>query len=115
MLVTSVTEPVDTAELERRTGWAIKPEGACKGHLCVPLPRDGSPLTAEVLRAKLGMPLVGGDDVGIWALGPATAGEGRALDTADVPDIELPDVEGNPFKLSSLHGRKAIVVAWASW
>ena len=22
------------------TGWAIKPEGACKGEICVPLPRD---------------------------------------------------------------------------
>ena len=29
---------VDAKELERRTGWGIKPEGACKGEVCVPLP-----------------------------------------------------------------------------
>ena len=115
MIVGSPNETVDVEALERRTGWAIKPEGACKGTLCVPLPRDGAPLTPTVLRDRLGMPLVGSDDLGVWALGPATAGTGRALDTATAPDLTLPDVDGNPFKLSSLHGRKAIVVAWASW
>ena len=117
MIVTSPSEAVDAADLERRTGWAIKPQGACKGDVCVPLP-DGEPLTPSLLRDRLGMPLVGDDDGGdggVWALGPATVGSGRALETATAPDLELPDVDGNPFRLSSLHGRKAIVVAWASW
>lgn len=113
VLVPSPSATVDTAELERRTGWAIKPEGACKGAVCVPLPA-AAPLTAQLLGERLGMPLVGDEARGVWALGPATA-TGRALETAVAPDIELPDVDGNPFKLSSLHGRKAIVVAWASW
>ena len=29
---------VDSADFERRTGWSIKPQGACKGDRCVPLP-----------------------------------------------------------------------------
>ena len=35
--------------------------------------------------------------------------------SAEAPDLELPDVDGNPFKLSAMHGRKTLLVAWASW
>ena len=116
MIVTSPSAEIDPAELERRTGWAIKPEGACKGDVCVPLPsvRPGGALTPQLLSERLGMPLVGDEQRGVWALGPSAA-TGRALQTAAAPDIELPDLDGNPFKLSSLHGHKVIVVAWASW
>ena len=109
---------VEPDELARQTGWVVKPEGACKGEVCVPLPGDvrlddGS-LDASTLAERLGMPLVHDEDAGLWALGPATV-TGRTLDTAVVPELELPDLDGNPFRLSSLHGRKVLLVAWASW
>jgi hypothetical protein len=113
VILTSSDAAVDPAELERRTGWAIKPEGACKGAVCVPLPKD-EPLTAAVLRDRLGMPLVGDESLGVWALGPSSA-TGRALDTAEVPDLVLRDLDGKAFALSSLRGRKVVVAAWASW
>ena len=31
------------------------------------------------------------------------------------PELELPDADGNTFKLSSLRGQKVVLVAWASW
>ena len=49
----------------------------------------------------------------VWALGPESGG--RALTTAVAPELELPDADGNPFKLSAMHGRKVLLVAWASW
>jgi hypothetical protein len=55
------------------------------------------------------------DGADLWALGPETAITGRALTTAVAPELTLPDVEGNPFSLSSLHGQKVVLVAWASW
>jgi hypothetical protein len=113
MIVTSLDNALDANDLVRRTGWEIKPEGACRGAICVPLP-DGAALTPALLQDRLGMPIVGDDEAGVWALGPSTA-SGRALDSAQVPDIELPDVDGKPFKLSSLLGRKVVVLAWASW
>ena len=109
---------VDPDALARRTGWTIKPEGACLGDICVPLPadvrRDDGTLDAPGLAARLGAPLLHDEAHGIWALGPSTA-SGRALATAQAPDLELPDLDGNPFRLSSLRGRKVLLVAWASW
>jgi hypothetical protein len=51
---------------------------------------------------------------GLYAIGPSTA-TGRALTTAEAADLELPDLDGNPFRLSSLRGQKVLLVAWASW
>jgi cytochrome oxidase Cu insertion factor (SCO1/SenC/PrrC family) len=60
------------------------------------------------------MPLIHDEAHHLWALGPATA-TGRALTSTEVPDLELADRDGNPFRLSTLHGRKVLLVAWASW
>ena len=109
---------VDPGGFQARTGWAIKPEGACKGDVCVPLPgvagADGR-LDAARLAERLGMPLLRDDEHGLWALGPETGITGRALTTAQAPELTLPDVDGNPFSLSSLRGQKVLLVAWASW
>jgi len=100
-------------EFERRTGWALKPEGACKGDLCVPLPAgDGRTLDAPVVAERLGMPLVHDPAHDLWALGPES---GRVLASAEAPDFTLPDWRGEPFTLSELRGRKVVLVAWAPW
>jgi len=107
---------VSPEEFAERTGWESKPEGLCKGDICVPVGEaltDDGHLSVRALANKLRMPLVTDELHGIHALGPEAGG--RALATAQVPDIELPDVDGNPFALSSLHGRKVLLVAWASW
>ncbi len=104
-------------ELEQRTGWSIKPEGACKGELCVPLPgvvREDGALDAGALAHRLGMALVHEPRHGLWALGPETVA-GRALVSAELPEITLPDRHGSPFSLRSLRGMKLLLLAWASW
>lgn len=107
---------VDPSEFAARTGWHAKPQGLCKGDLCFPAPdainTDGS-LSVTAVAERLGMPLVSDDGSGLMALGPESGG--KALSTVEVPDITLPDVDGNPFSLSALHGRKVLLVAWASW
>jgi hypothetical protein len=111
MLVDSLD--LDPAHLERATGWTIKPEGACKAEVCVPL--DERERTAvDAFAARMGMPLVHEPKHSLWVLGPASP-NGRALTTAVAPELTLPDLDGNEFSLSSLRGRKVILVAWASW
>ena len=108
------TLDVPVEELERATGWALKPEGACRGPICVPLPAAGPTVDARVLVERLGMPLVRAEGHDVWALGPSTV-SGRALDSADAPDFELSDFLGRPFRFGSLRGQKVLLIAWASW
>src|SRR5947209_4846812 len=91
------------SEFERRTGWAIKPPGACKEERCVPLPpmADGQ-LDLRVFAERLAMPLVHEERGDLWCLGPEAGG--RALRSAQAPDLTLPDVDGRAFRLASLRG-----------
>jgi hypothetical protein len=108
MILTELDRPPE--ELERRTGWVIKPEGACRGAVCIPLPE---PFDVRDLAQRLGMAVVHDQDHDLWGLGPESGG--RALQTAELPDIVLPDREGRDFALRSLRGTKVFMVAWASW
>src|SRR5688500_15809114 len=105
---------VTPQELRSRTGWELKPEGLCKADRCVPL-HDGEPdrLDVRVLAERLGMALVHDEAHGLWALGPESGG--RALLSAELPEISLPDRHGDPFSISSLRGMKVLLLAWASW
>ena len=102
---------IDSTTFERGTGWAINPEGACKGDVCVPLPNDFDVGDAV---DRLGMALVHDDEQDLWALGPETFA-GRALVTAEAPDLVLPHINGGEFRLSSLRGQKVVLVAWAPY
>jgi hypothetical protein len=111
---------VDPAEFERRTGWTIRPEGLCKGDLCVPVPGvlasssgGQARLDLQVLAGHLRMPLVHDERQRLWCLGPEAGG--RVLEGGRVPEVILPDARGREFRLSSLHGMKVLLVAWASW
>jgi hypothetical protein len=106
---------INRADFESGTGWQLKPEGACKGEVCIPLhPAPGATVDVAKTAAQMGLPLVEDREHGLWALGPESIG-GRALTTAEAPDLRLPDLDGNEFRLASLRGQKVLVYAWAPY
>ncbi len=106
---------VSASEFEQGTGWAIKPQGACRGEICVPLPSATSDtVDVAVVAERLGMPLVHDSDERLWSLGPATLG-GHALPSPVAAELELPDLNGETFRLSSLRGQKVALIAWAPY
>jgi hypothetical protein len=114
MILTS--SRADPDEFAARTGWVLQAEGLCHGDVCVPAPAvvgDDGCLDLPVVAERLRMPLIHDREHGLWALGPASGGQ--ALSSAMAADPVLADRDGNPFLLSSLHGRKVLLVAWASW
>src|SRR5438309_1492622 len=113
MILESIDITAD--EFAAITGWEIKPEGACKGDICVPLadPAGGS-FDVAATADQLGMALVYDEELDIWALGPESIG-GRALSSAEAPELVLPDIDGNEFRLSSLRGEKVALISWAPY
>ena len=102
-------------EFEAGTGWTLKPEGACQGHVCIPLSKPaGDVIDVAQVAKDMAMPLVAAPEFGLWALGPACIGS-RALASAQAPDLRLPDLDGKPFQLSSLRGQKVLLYAWAPY
>jgi hypothetical protein len=104
---------VTPEEFAAGTGWLIKPEGACKAEVCVPLDRSrGFDVVATAERLR--MARVHDEQVGLWSLGPESLGN-RALISAEAPELELDDIDGAAFRLSSLRGQKVVLVAWAPY
>ena len=106
---------IPRSEFETGTGWHLKPEGACRGHVCIPLSQPaGDMIDVSRVAEDIGMPLIAAPEYGLWALGPASIGS-RALASAQAPDLRLPDLSGKEFRLSSLRGQKVLLYAWAPY
>jgi hypothetical protein len=108
---------VSPAAFAEHTGWHAKPQGMCRGEVCVPSPgalRADGTLDIGVVTDRLSMPLVHDPVHGVWAVGSAAV-SGTALATAVAADPELQLHGGGTFRLSSLRGRKVVLVAWSSY
>ena len=105
-------------EFAQITGWEIKPEGACRDGVCVPLPPletdAAGRIDAAVVADQLGMPIARDESHGLFALGPRS-GDRRVLDSSRMPDLVLADFDANEFDVASRRGHKVVLVAWASW
>ncbi len=108
-------EHVSPAAFAAATGWDPKPMGLCRGEVCVPAPgslRTDGTVDVAAAAARLGMPVLHDGGHGLTAVGPGTS-TGHTLSTAEAADPELIDRHGNPFRLSSLRGKKVVLHAWA--
>jgi hypothetical protein len=108
---------VPLAEFESSSGWSLKTQGACRGDVCVPLPPDAvqdGTVDVRAVAERLGMPLVHDAEARLWALGPETL-SGHALPSAEAPELVLPTIDGDEFRMTSLRGSKVVLVAWAPY
>lgn len=98
-------------------GWERKPEGLCRGDVCIPVPAGvaSGPLPLDRLGALLGRPVVVDPQERVAALGASAHERAEALRSGLAPDFELPDVNGVLHRLSDHQGRKIVLYAYASW
>ena len=114
-------------DLERTTGWAMKPEGLCKGELCVPVPPGrraefvrGDALNPTTLNVTaiwryMGHPVAHDAAGETWVLGTGATDRASTLRSLEAPDFALPDLAGDIGTLSRHRGRKVLLATWASW
>jgi hypothetical protein len=106
--------------LARATGWTLKPEGLCREAVCVPVRERAELETAAgvdlaAFAAALGRPLALDVAERAAALGTAASERGAALASLEAPDFSLPDLAGRLHTLSAHRGKKALLIAYASW
>lgn len=113
---------ISAPELEAATGWSLKPEGLCRGDVCLPVPRehaadyvDGELLNAAAFWRRMQHPVVRADAGDVWVLGTGAADRGSSLSTLEAPDFALPDLAGTTWSLSQQRGKKVLLATWASW
>lgn len=110
------------ADVETATGWTLKPEGLCRGPVCVPAPpderetflRDGAVDIAAFWRRR-DAPLAVSAAGDVWALGERAEARLEALESLQAPDFALPDLEERLHRLSDHRGEKVLLTTWASW
>jgi len=117
---TTTTVLLSPTALEQATGWDLKPEGLCRGEVCVPR-RDGDGLLVDdkidlaAFAAVMRRPLAYDADAAIAVLADAPDEHAAAFDARVAPEWTLPDLDGTPVSSSDFVGRKKLLVAWASW
>lgn len=111
---------IGAQELQRALGWQHKPEGLCRGGVCLPVrdPElvDGKGgLDLECVLALLEQPWVADRERRVLSLGRAVQERRAALEDELAPDFELPDLSGRLHRLSEQWGKKVLLTVWASW
>ncbi len=109
-------------DLPAATGWELKPEGVCRGEICVPLaPADEHDLVRDgrfdlvAFGRRLGQAIVHDAEADAWGFGYVPTADACAGRDVTVPDLTLPDLDGTPWSLAGFRGSKVLLLAWASW
>lgn len=104
------------AELPKLNEFVVKPQGACRADVCIPLGKElkqNGWLNLSGFARKLKQAVV--HDASIWSFGEIPAMRGGFLESRVAPDFAVKDRKGGTVRLSDFRGRKILLLTWASW
>ena len=107
---------VRAAELPRINEFELKPQGACRADICIPISKDltrGEWFNLTGFARKTGQAFIA--DSGVWSFGEIPLLRGTFYNSRIAPDFAVPDRKGQPVHLSDFRGKKVLVITWASW
>lgn len=111
---------VAPAELERSLGWSLKKEGLCRDDICIPVSSSpglvqGGAIDLAAFADLLDRPLACDTEARAAAIGESARDRSARMRGRTAPDFTLPDLRGRTHSLGDYRGRKALLIAWASW
>ena len=109
---------IQTTDLPRINGFELKPQGACRADICIPVPKTmtrGAYFNLTAFAQRVGQRVVADVPARVWSLGEIPVVRGAFLASRMAPDFSVPDRKGRPVQLSQFFGKKVLLVTWASW
>jgi hypothetical protein len=109
---------VRKADLPRINEFEVKPQGACRNDVCIPIPKtmlQGEFFNLTAFANKLGEKYVSDSTSRAWSFGEIPVLTGSYTSSRMAPDFAVADRKGRVVHLSDFKGKKALVVTWASW
>ncbi len=105
-------------DLPRINDFELKPQGACREDVCIPIPATmvrGSYFNLSAFAKRVGQRVIADASARIWSFGEIPVVRGAFLESRMAPDISIPDRKGRNVQLSQFRGKKVLLVTWASW
>ncbi len=107
---------VRSSDLPRINQFELKPQGACRADMCIPIAKNlknGAWFNLSGFARKVHQTVVA--DSGVWSFGEIPVIRGSFYNSRIAPDFAVPDRKGQTVHLSDFRGKKVLVVTWASW
>lgn len=107
---------VRASDLPRINEFELKPQGACRADMCIPVPKalkNGQWFNLTGFSRKLGQAFV--NDSAVWSFAEIPVMRGSFYASRVAPDFAVPDRNGKMVHLTDFRGKKALVFTWASW
>ena len=107
---------VRSADLPRINQFELKPQGACRADMCIPVAKElksGPWFNLSGFARRLHQATV--NDAGVWSFSEIPAVRGDFYRSRIAPDFAVPDRKGRVVHLADFRGKKVLVVTWASW
>lgn len=107
---------VASKDLPRINEFEVKPQGACRADICIPLSKtlkNGEWFSLTGFASKIGETVVA--DQNVYSFGEIPVLRGGFYNSRIAPDFAVPDRKGKIVHLSDFRGKKTLVLTWASW
>lgn len=106
------------SDLPRINDFELKPQGACRADVCIPIPpamTRGTMFNLSAFAQRVGQRVVADPANRAWSFGEIPVVRGAYLESRLAPDVSIPDRKGRTVRLSQFRGKKVLLVTWASW
>jgi len=109
---------VRKTDLPRINDFELKPQGACRKDVCIPVPKSmtrGGYFNLTGFARRVGQSVVVDRAARVWSFSEIPVVSGAFVHSRIAPEFAVPDRQGHLVRLSDFRGKKVLVVTWASW